>query len=120
MNTAIRLRESQVPHGNVIVTAEYAPDIGESGTARTFIIKMQPGSMNLPLLTDIQSLAADGMLMRCMYGYIEWLKVTYLTLAETVQDFVSRQDLSRGFSAKVTNCSIIALAPYGTRAALPL
>ena len=89
MTSDIRLRESQVPHGNVIVTAEYAPDIGESGTARTFIIEMQPGSMNLPLLTEIQELAADGMLMRCMHGYIDWLKETHLSSAETVQDFVS-------------------------------
>lgn len=89
MTSDIRLRESQVPHGNVIVTAEYAPDIGESGTARTFIIEMQPRSMNLPLLTEIQELAADGMLMRCMFGYIEWLKETYLTSADAVQNFVS-------------------------------
>ena len=89
MTSDIRLRESQVPHGNVIVTAEYAPDIGESGTARTFIIEMKPGSMNLPLLTEIQAFAADGMLMRCMYGYIECLKEMYLTSAETVQNFVS-------------------------------
>jgi hypothetical protein len=37
MTSDIRLRESQVPHGNAIVTAEYVPDIGESGTARTFL-----------------------------------------------------------------------------------
>lgn len=89
MTSDIRLRESQVPHGNVIVTAEYAPDIGESGTACTFIIEMPPKSMNLPLLTDIQNLAADGMLMRCMYGYIDWLKKTYLSSEETVQNFIA-------------------------------
>ena len=43
--------------------------------------------MNLPLLTEIQELAADGMLMRCMHGYIDWLKETYLSSAETAQDF---------------------------------
>ena len=52
MTSDIRLRESQVPHGNVIVTAEYAPDIGESGTARTFIIEMLPGQH--------ESAVADG------------------------------------------------------------
>jgi len=86
MTSDIRLRESQVPHGNVIVTAEFPPDLGESGTARTFIIEMQPGSMNLPLLTEIQELAADGMLMRCMHGYIDWLKETYLSSEDAVKE----------------------------------
>lgn len=83
----VRLRESQVPHGNVIVTAEYVPDIGESGTARTFIIEMQPNSLDLSLLTEVQALAAEGLLQRCMFAYIEWLKYTYLENQDTVAEF---------------------------------
>ncbi len=89
MTSDIRLRESKVPHGNVIVTAEYAPDVGESGMARMFIIEMQPDGVDLSLLTEIQKMAAEGMLMRCMYGYIRWLKETYLSGTDEAQRFVN-------------------------------
>lgn len=71
----------------MIVTAEYVPDIGESGTARTFIIEMQPNSLDLSLLTEVQALAAEGLLQRCMFAYIEWLKYTYLENQDTVAEF---------------------------------
>jgi hypothetical protein len=49
--------------------------------------------MNLPLLTEIQEFSADGMLMRCMYGYIEWLKQEYLSSEDKVNEFVSALSL---------------------------
>lgn len=50
----IQLRETRPPQGNAIVTAEFAPDIGESGTARLFCVEMKPGELDLPSLTMIQ------------------------------------------------------------------
>ena len=44
LGSDITLREPRPPQGNVIVTAEFAPDIGESGTARLFCVEMKPGS----------------------------------------------------------------------------
>lgn len=74
----ITLREARPPQGNVIVTAEFAPDIGESGTARLFCIEMKPGQIDLPHLTELQERAAKGQLTHMMYAYTEWLKKTYL------------------------------------------
>lgn len=74
----ITLREARPPQGNVIVTAEFAPDIGESGTARLFCIEMKPGQIDLPHLTELQERAAKGQLTHMMYAYTEWLKQTYL------------------------------------------
>ncbi len=35
------LMESRPPQGNAIITAEYVPDIGESGTARYFALELK-------------------------------------------------------------------------------
>lgn len=73
------LRPSRFPQGNVIVTAEQIPDVGESGIARLFCIEVPQNKINLPVLTDVQNFAADGMFMRVMNGYTEWLKSSFLT-----------------------------------------
>ena len=46
-----------------------------------------------------------------IYDVILSLQNNYLSGLEKIMDENSRRNLSRGFSAKVTNCSIIALAP---------
>lgn len=68
------MREPRPPQGNVIVTAEFAPDIGESGTARLFCIEMKPGGINLPLLTEAQDKALEGKYAACMRGYTDMVK----------------------------------------------
>ncbi len=78
MSPEIKLREARPPQGNVIVTAEFAPDIGESGTARLFCIEMKPGQMELAKLTELQESASRGELTQIMYAYIAWLKQTHL------------------------------------------
>lgn len=70
--------ESLPPQGNAIITAEFPPDIGESGTARYFALELMEGDVDLEVLTAFQKQAEDGTLQRCMYGYLEWLKETYL------------------------------------------
>lgn len=84
----ITLREAKPPQGNVIVTAEFAPDIGESGTARLFCIEMKPGQIDLPYLTDLQERASKGKLTHTMYAYTEWLKETRLSSDEQSQAFI--------------------------------
>ena len=78
LGSDITLREPRPPQGNVIVTAEFAPDIGESGTARLFCVEMKPGSISLPLLTEVQEQALDGCLVRCMGAFIRYIKERYL------------------------------------------
>ena len=72
------LREPRPPQGNVIVTAEFAPDIGESGTARLFCVEMKPGSICLPLLTEVQEQALDGCFARRMGAFVRDIKERYL------------------------------------------
>ena len=74
LGSDITLREPRPPQGNVIVTAEFAPDIGESGTARLFCVEMKPGGINLPLLTEAQDKALEGKYAACMRGYTDMLK----------------------------------------------
>ena len=78
LGSDITLREPRPPQGNVIVTAEFAPDIGESGTARLFCVGMQPGSIRLPFLTEVQEQALDGCFVRCMSTFIRYIKERYL------------------------------------------
>ena len=74
LGSDITLREPRPPQGNVIVTAEFAPDIGESGTARLFCVEMKPGGINLPLLTEAQGKALEGKYAACMRGYTDMVK----------------------------------------------
>ena len=78
LGSDITLRQPRPPQGNVIVTAEFAPDIGESGTARLFCVEMKPGSICLPLLTEVQEQALDGCFVRCMGAFIRYIKERHL------------------------------------------
>ena len=70
--------EARPPQGNAIVTAEFPPDIGESGTARYLALELKPQDVDLDVLTYFQNQAAEGVLARCMRSYLEWLKKSYL------------------------------------------
>jgi len=78
LNADCSFKDSKPPQGNAIITAEFPPNIGESGTARYFALELKEGDVNLSLLTDLQRYAADGALNRCMYGYVDWIKRTCL------------------------------------------
>lgn len=82
------LMEAKPPQGNAIVTAEFPPDIGESGTARCFTIELKQGDVDLQTLSSLQALAADGTLNRCGFAYTEWLRECFLCDAETEAAFV--------------------------------
>ena len=81
--------ESRPPQGNAIVTAEFPPDIGESGTARYFSLELKGSDVDLQALSSFQKEAADGSLQRCMYGYLRWLKERFLSDPDTEQEFIS-------------------------------
>ena len=70
--------EARPPQGNAIVTAEFPPDIGESGTARYLALELKPQDVDLEVLSYFQNQAAEGVLARCMRSYLEWLKNSYL------------------------------------------
>lgn len=80
--------ESRPPQGNAIITAEFAPDIGESGTARYFALELKEKDVDLEILTAFQKEAANGTLQRCMFAYTEWLRESFLFSAEAEREFV--------------------------------
>lgn len=82
------LMESRPPQGNAIITAEFAPDIGESGTARYFALELKESDVDLQMLSSYQREAANGTLQRCMFAYTEWIKETFLHSEEAKQEFV--------------------------------
>lgn len=84
------LMESRPPQGNAIITAEYAPDIGESGTARYFALELKEDDVDLQTLSVYQKEAAQGTLQRCMYAYTQWLKERFLYSEEARQVFLQR------------------------------
>ena len=84
------LMESRPPQGNAIITAEYAPDIGESGTARYFALELKEDDVDLQSLSVYQEEAAQGTLQRCMYAYTQWLKERFLYSEEAKQGFLQR------------------------------
>ena len=90
--------ESRPPQGNAIITGEFPPDIGESGTARYFMLELREGDVDLTQLSNMQEYAASGSLQRCMFGYLEWLKETYLKDDKSVKKFVA--ELKRKFEEK--------------------
>ena len=79
--------ESTPPRANAIFTAEYVPDLGESGTARFFQMELDGKEVNNALLTHYQTLAESGAFRKCMNAYIEWIRINFL------------KDDSKGFSA---------------------
>lgn len=81
--------ESKPPQGNAIVTAEYTPDIGESGTARYFALELKETDLDLKILSSYQAAAADGAFRRCMFAYTEWLREQFLFSEEMETAFVS-------------------------------
>lgn len=62
---------SRPPQGNALITAEFAPDIGESGTARYFALELKNDEVDLSMLSSIQIEAAKGVLANSMRAYIE-------------------------------------------------
>lgn len=83
------LMESRPPQGNAIVTAEFAPDVGESGTARYFSLELKDGDVDLDNLSAYQSEAEKGGLRRCMHAYTEYLKSFYLSTEADEKEFIS-------------------------------
>ena len=80
---------SRPPQGNAIITAEYAPDIGESGTARYFAVELKPGEVNLDALSYYQASAANDVFQICMRLYTDWIHSKFLCDTETEAEFLS-------------------------------
>ncbi|MBR4206627.1 MAG: hypothetical protein IKQ92_14230 [Clostridia bacterium] len=111
LTSDITLRRTRPPQGNVIMTAEFVPDIGESSLARLFIVELKQDGIDLGVLQEIQDKARDGLLQRCMYAYLVWLRGKFLLTEEKEDAFVEwlRQkfsELRHEWRAKLTSAGI--------------
>ena len=79
--------ESRPPQGNAIITGEYPPDIGESGTARYLALELRESDVDLKVLSHFQQEAARGKFQNCTYGFIQFLKESFLCDERTVAEF---------------------------------
>lgn len=82
-------RAAKRPQCNAIMTAEYLPNVGESGTTRFFALKLKEGDINIPELTEYQGYAADGTLSHFTYLATEMIKEKYLNKENGEQELVS-------------------------------
>ena len=82
--------ESRPPQGNAIITAEQAPDIGESGTARYFCLELRDEMIDLNNLSNFQREAEKGTLRSCLLAFTEWIKKRLLKDKDTEQSFVNQ------------------------------
>ena len=109
LNSKIELQPSRPPTGMCLVTAEYVPELSQSGLARYFIVEMKSDDINLALMTEYQQLAADGVLASIMHSYVDWLRETYLCddekfvqgLSDTFKK--SRTEITAELSARCDN-----------------
>lgn len=88
LNSDCLQMNTRPPQGNAIVTGEFPPDIGESGTARYFTVELKDGDVDLPLLSAYQREAEKGTFNRCLYAYIQWLEDTFLFSEEAHYEYV--------------------------------
>lgn len=79
--------ESRPPQGNAILTGEYPPDIGQSGTARYLALELKESDVDLKILSHFQKEAARGTFQDCTYGFLEFLKETFLCDDNTTAEF---------------------------------
>lgn len=79
----------RLPQGNAIITAEFPPEVGESGSARCFAVELEQDVINLNELSFFQEKAARGILRGCMLGYTQWLRGKFLADEEREKRFVS-------------------------------
>lgn len=74
MKADLSLQDSMPPRSVGVISGEDMPDIGESGTARYFIVNVRRGDVGATdALTKTQSMAKHGAFRRIMRGYIEYL-----------------------------------------------
>jgi hypothetical protein len=74
LNCKSELMANRPPEGNVLVTAEQIPNVGESGVTRNIILELHPGDVDFHVTDQLQKDAANRVLAQCMRAYIWWLK----------------------------------------------
>ena len=109
LNSKTELQPSRPPMGMCMITAEYVPEISQSGLARYFIVELKDNDVDLKTMSEYQQLAADGVLSGIMCSYVEWIKESYLDdeskfvsyLSETFKKY--RSEITAELSKRCAN-----------------
>ena len=72
MTSKAELRNAFHPRGIVLATGEDIPN-GHSLQARLVIINVARGAIDTAVLSGLQKLARDGVLVKVMAGFVQWL-----------------------------------------------
>ncbi len=83
MNMDTSINSAYAPRGNLIITGELLPDIGQSGLSRCIISELKKNDVDVSVLTAVQNQKQDLTLM--MRAYIEWLIPQAETLPEQLK-----------------------------------
>jgi hypothetical protein len=85
-------RPEKPPRALVVTSAEDVPPNIPSLLARTFIVEISPGDINLKALTDAQAAADAGDLDTAMAGYVRWLAARYDADPDFVASLAQQQN----------------------------
>ena len=93
LNSKIEIQASKPPTGNALITAEFAPSISVSGSARYFCLELNKDDVDLKELSVYQRCAEQNILSGIMMTYLDWLKEKYLNDAEVFETKLSEMFL---------------------------
>lgn len=91
MRSDLTLAESKPPQGLGIITAEYPPDLSESGAARYLGLETRPSSIDIAKLSLWQERARRQELSDSMRAYIEWIQQKCLCDEIKFVDFLRKE-----------------------------
>jgi len=80
-----KLRPVYYPRGVIVSSGEDTPR-GHSLRARMVVLELEPGAVDLPVLTELQRAAAEGLLAGSMAGYVSHVAGRMDELKETLPD----------------------------------
>lgn len=81
-------RSAKRPQCNAIMTAEFLPNVGESGTTRFISLELRPGDINTNDLSKFQDEAEKGTLSHFTFLATEMLKEKYLNKEGGINDLL--------------------------------
>lgn len=93
LNSKIEIQDSKPPTGNAVITAEFAPSISVSGSARYFCLELNSDDVDLKELSVYQRCAEQNILSGIMMTYLDWLKEKYLNDADSFEKKLSEMFL---------------------------
>ena len=83
------LMPTRPARGNAILTAEFPPEIGESGLARCFTVELRFGDLDMESYRFFEAESRRGVFQNCMLVFTQWLREKFLNDENTEKLFVA-------------------------------